>query len=118
MICSANQLTGFYMRATLALNGLNQLYSNIQKKKKKNQNIQIQKNSEETSKKSVFRKFQKKNCCCSLLYLPFSDIFQVQYLLLLFLNFKLINMLQCRRLFGFCQLNFLYFHELQLQILV
>ena len=24
-ICTANQLTGFYMRATLALNGLNQL---------------------------------------------------------------------------------------------
>ena len=29
MICTANQLTGFYMRATLALNGLNQKTKNL-----------------------------------------------------------------------------------------
>ena len=29
LICTANQLTGFYMRATLALNGLNRAFPNF-----------------------------------------------------------------------------------------
>ena len=31
LICDANQLTGFYMRATLALNGLNKTCNKISK---------------------------------------------------------------------------------------
>ena len=33
LICCANQLTGFYMRATLALNGLNTIIATILNKK-------------------------------------------------------------------------------------
>ena len=32
MICCANQLIGFYMRATLALNGLNKMWLVVNKK--------------------------------------------------------------------------------------